>query len=100
MSIQGLRAALTKPETVRHANDQIAKQAARYQFVSPAPMLCECGNPGCTTMVPVTLDTYTELRRDPYAFLTAPGHTLRGGSTLQRNQADYWLQRRAFRLSG
>jgi hypothetical protein len=93
MSVQKLRAYLTKPETVRQSNDQIAEKAARYHFVSRFPTLCECGEPGCTRLIPISADAYREIRRDPHAFLTAVGHTVEG-AVLQREEADYSVVRR------
>ena len=59
---------------VRQANDRIAKKAERLRFVSGVPMLCECSDPECRAIVMIRLADYYALRRDPAAFLTAPGH--------------------------
>jgi len=58
---------------VRQANDRIAEKAKRMRFVSRVPMICECGA-DCRAVVMVSLEDYHALRRDPEAFLTAPGH--------------------------
>jgi hypothetical protein len=78
MFAKSLRLDLAKPERTRLANDRIADQARRYHFVSRVPMMCECGDLDCTTIIPTALDDYRALRRDRHALLTAPGHTRRG----------------------
>ena len=58
----------------RQANDRIAEKAERLRFVSRVPMLCECSDRDCRTVVMVRLEDYHAIRRDRAAFLTAPGH--------------------------
>jgi hypothetical protein len=60
---------------VRQANDRIADKAERMRFVSRVPMLCECTDPDCRTVVMIGLEEYHAIRRDRDAFLTAPGHS-------------------------
>jgi hypothetical protein len=59
----------------RQANDRIAEKAERLRFVSRVPMLCECTDRDCRKVVMVRLEDYHAIRRDPDAFLTAPGHS-------------------------
>jgi hypothetical protein len=65
----------TRRREARRANDRIADKAERLRFVSRVPMLCECGDPDCHTVVMVSLEEYHAIRRDSEAFLTAPGHS-------------------------
>jgi hypothetical protein len=58
----------------RKANDRIALKAEQLRFVSRVPMLCECSEPGCRTVVMVALEDYREIRRTEDSFITAPGH--------------------------
>lgn len=58
----------------REANDRIAEKARRLQFLSRVPMVCECSDPDCRTIVMIGLPEYRELRRDPDLILSAPGH--------------------------
>lgn len=58
----------------RQANDRIAEKAERLRFVSRVPMLCECSDRECRTIVMVRLEDYHAIRLDDDAFLTAPGH--------------------------
>ncbi len=59
----------------RQANDRIAEKAERMRFISRVPMLCECSDRDCRTVVMVHLEDYHAIRRDGDAFLTAPGHS-------------------------
>ena len=59
----------------RQANDRIAEKAERLRFVSRVPMLCECSDGSCRTVVMVRLEDYHAIRADENAFLTAPGHS-------------------------
>lgn len=86
-SIVGARA-----EDARVANDRIAEKAKRLQFVSRVPMLCECSAPGCRTIVMVALPDYGEIRRDPSAFLLAPGHDS-DATELERATSSYTVRR-------
>ena len=76
MAVDKQRVYLTKPEIARHSNDRIAEKAVQYRFVSRIPMLCECGDPDCERIVLIELDAYRQLRREPSATLTAPGHAV------------------------
>jgi hypothetical protein len=72
MSAQRERVTLTRSEEIRSSNDHIAERAVRLHFVSRVPMLCECGDPGCRSIVLVGLDRYAELREA--GSVVAPGH--------------------------
>ena len=52
----------TRTEAVRVANDRIASRAAQLRFTSRVPMLCECHDPGCRAIVPVSLADFHDLR--------------------------------------
>jgi hypothetical protein len=58
----------------RRANDRIAEKAERMRFISRVPMLCECSDANCRTVVMVALEDYHAIRRDENSFLTSPGH--------------------------
>lgn len=36
--------------------------------------ICECGNPGCTERISMTLADYEQVRADPTHFAVRPGH--------------------------
>lgn len=40
------------------------------------PLICECANTGCTTVIEVDPGTFRTVRGNPLLFLVAPGHEL------------------------
>ena len=52
----------TRTEAVRASNDRIAQRALVLHFTSRVPMLCECHDPGCRAIVPVSLEDFHALR--------------------------------------
>lgn len=70
----------------RRANDRIAQKAEKLRFVSRVPMLCECSEPGCRTIVMVYLGDYYEVRLTEDSFITAPGHGVEEAKLESRNQ--------------
>ena len=90
MSAQKERVYLSRSEEVRCSNEHIAERAAQLHFVSRVPMLCECSDPNCQTIVLISLDRWEELRGS--GFLTAPNHRI-GHATLAARDDGYWLQR-------
>lgn len=69
---------------VRLANDRIAEKAVRLRFVSRVPMLCECSDAGCRTIVMISLEDYFAIRRDADALITAPGHSTEKSELVSR----------------
>jgi len=90
MSAQRERAELSRPDQVRSSNDHIAERAVRLHFVSRVPMLCECSDPDCRSIILVALDRYHELR--PSGFFTAPSHGIEDAEPALREDG-YRLQR-------
>jgi hypothetical protein len=89
MPAQRKEAQLTRSEQVRSSNDRIAERAVRLHFVSRVPLLCECSDRGCESIILIALERYAELR--PRGFLTAPDHAVSGG-TPELREDGYWLQ--------
>ena len=77
----------------RAANDRIAAVAERLRFVSRVPMVCECSDPDCKSLILIELGLCRRNRRDSDAFLTIPAHRVEGGRTTERADG-YWLQQR------
>lgn len=69
---------LAKNETLfRSVNEEIelaatagGRDAHVFEFV------CECSNPDCTLLLPLTVSEYEQVREQPTHFLVAPGHEL------------------------
>ena len=53
----------TRTDAVRASNDRIAERALALRFTSRVPMLCECRDPGCRAIVPVSLEDFHDLRQ-------------------------------------
>jgi hypothetical protein len=90
MSAQRERVKLSRSEEVRASNDHIAERAVRLRFVSRVPMLCECSDPHCQSMLLVALERYDELRE--IGFFTTPDHTVDDAEPALREDG-YWVQR-------
>jgi hypothetical protein len=93
MAVRELAINSDRPDEVRLGNDRIAERAEQLHFVSRVPMLCECGQPGCSQMVLIGLEEYRQLRADGRRYLTAPDHCLER-AIVEAKLSGYWLQRR------
>jgi hypothetical protein len=60
----------------RDANEKIGLKAREYDTAEdqPVPFLCECADSSCTTILPLTLGEYEDVRTDSRQFLNAVGH--------------------------
>jgi hypothetical protein len=60
----------------RDANEQINASALEHQTDEgqTVPFICECADEHCTTIVPLSLGEYENVRTDPRQFLTTFGH--------------------------
>jgi hypothetical protein len=76
---------------VRAANDRIAEKAEQLRFVSRVPMICECGDPDCRSLVLISLEAYRAIG-NPYDTLTASGHEA-DRTDLLRETPDYDIRR-------
>ena len=55
------------------------------------PLLCECANTGCTTVIEVDPGTFRAVRENPLFFLVAPGHELADEETVVDRGAGYFI---------
>jgi hypothetical protein len=76
----------------RKANDRIAEKAEQLRFVSRVPMLCECTDPACRTIVMIALGDYYAIRGSDGSLLTAPGHAVEGAA-LETQTSEYEVRR-------
>ena len=60
----------------REANEQIGAKAREHHTAEdqPVPFICECADPGCTSILQLTLVEYEDIRVDSRQFLNALGH--------------------------
>jgi hypothetical protein len=89
----------TRAMDARKANDRIADKAEHLRFVSRVPMLCECGEPACRTIVMIDLGDYHAIRRSDDTVLKAPGHQVEGAS-VETQTSQYEVHRLSSRANG
>jgi hypothetical protein len=59
----------------REVNAHIADLEERLRLQEELlPLICECANTGCTTLIHVEHGTFEAVRKNPLRFLVAPGH--------------------------
>lgn len=58
----------------REANEAIADFAEKLGADGPIPFVCECAEPECNKIVPLSRGEYEEVRSDPRLFVNAVGH--------------------------
>jgi len=64
----------------RDANEQINAKAKEHATdeEQAVPFICECADEHCTTIVPLSLAEYEDVRTDSRQFLTVRPRTVRG----------------------
>ena len=70
----------------RAANERINDKVRELGFAGRLPFLCECEEPRCTAIVPLTHDEYERARGDGRTFLLAPGHESRNAQLIETNE--------------
>src|SRR5215212_9003025 len=58
----------------REANEHIEAAAETYDHSGAVPFICECADPSCREIVPLTLEEYEHIRERPTTFVNVPGH--------------------------
>ena len=58
----------------RDANERILASARAHGVSERLPVICECADPACTTILTVPVADYERVRGNPRWFLDAPGH--------------------------
>lgn len=58
----------------REANEGIGDAAEEQPVDMRIPFICECADPSCREIIPLTLEDYTEIRSDPRHFVNVAGH--------------------------
>jgi hypothetical protein len=67
--------AATNEARFRQANEQIHEKVLELGSQEhPAPYLCECEDPRCTTVILLTVAEYEDVRSGARRFVVAPGH--------------------------
>jgi hypothetical protein len=64
----------------REVNERVADVVEQFIEVEttadPVNFTCECGNPGCTEQIAMTLIEYEQIRAEPTRFAVRIGHEL------------------------
>ena len=78
-------------ELFREVNARIAELQDRLILAGePLPLICECADTGCATLIVVEQDTFRAVREIPLRFLVAPGHE-RNDETVVSRGAGYLI---------
>ena len=70
--------ALENERLFRSANERIDERRRELDLDGRTPYLCECEDPECTQLIPLTLDEYSGIRSNEAQFVIASGHPSRG----------------------
>jgi hypothetical protein len=77
----------------RQVNERVADVAEQFTEVettaSPVGFTCECGDPGCTQQIEMTLAEYEQIRAEPTRFAVATGHERPEIERVVDRQPDY-----------
>jgi hypothetical protein len=78
----------------REANEQIQGKVLELGAREhPAPYLCECDEPGCTTVVLLTAAEYEDVRSESRRFVVAPGHENPDDRVLGRHEGSTVIEK-------
>jgi hypothetical protein len=58
----------------REANEHIEQVAQKFGHAGQVPFICECPQPDCREIVPLTIAQYEHVRARPMTFLVVAGH--------------------------
>jgi hypothetical protein len=73
-------------ELFRQINAHIAELENRLVLEGePLPLVCECANTECVTVIEVEPAVFTAVREHPLRFLVAPGHEGEDETVVVRN---------------
>jgi hypothetical protein len=69
-------------------NERI-RELIRYPSWIRHPFVCECGDPGCSATIDLTLDEYANVRASVFRFVVLPGHVAEGFETAVEDHGRY-----------
>ena len=73
----------------REVNLRIAELEDSMFGGEPLPLICECANTGCTTVIQVDPGAFRAARENPRLFLVTPGHV--GDETVVGRGSGYFI---------
>ena len=71
----------------RRANEALEEKREELRLEGSTPFLCECGDEGCTELIPLSLDEYEHVRSHPTWFLTAERHDTGDAEVVEQHGA-------------
>jgi hypothetical protein len=71
----------------REANERLGDKRRELDVPGHTPFLCECGDPGCTQPIRLSLAEYEHVRSRANWFLVAVGHESRNGAAAEEHGA-------------
>jgi hypothetical protein len=78
----------------REVNKRIAELEDRISVPGDLlPLLCECGNVGCTTVIEVEPATFQVVRENQRRFLVAPGHEQADETVVERGTGYFIVEK-------
>jgi len=73
----------------RAANARIEQRSGEIGFPGKTPLLCECADETCSTIVPLSSEDYARVRAYPARFLVVPGHA--PAAEVVERQPGHWV---------
>jgi hypothetical protein len=78
----------------RAVNEQIEGLNKRLEERGAMEVVCECGDGQCVERLPISMDDYERVRKDPRRFVIAPGHDIPDVETvLERHDAFHIVEK-------
>ncbi len=80
----------------REVNTHIAELEDRISLAGDLmPLICECANTGCSTVISVEPATFEAVRAHLHRFLVAPGHELDDERVVERAAGYFVVEKQA-----
>ena len=73
----------------REANEKLSDKRKELELGGETPFLCECGDPGCTELVRLSVEQYEHVRSRAGWFLIASGHDAGEARVVEENAGGY-----------
>ncbi len=73
----------------RAANARIEQRSSEIGFGGKTPLLCECADERCSTIVRLSSEDYARVRAQPAHFLVVPGHA--PAAEVVERQPGHWV---------
>jgi hypothetical protein len=74
----------------REANEKLGIKRQELDIDGRTPFLCECGDPGCTELIRLSLEQYEHVRSHANWFVVADGHDA-GEARIAEDQDGYTI---------